>query len=426
MNHILIAILAFIVTVGIGVPGAIADTERAPTLFEEETVKKVEEVYVCPMHPEIRTLEVGLCPICGMALVPEVATEEDQLLIWKEEGAVDAMQEHKHHDESIVVKEEELVPESGKVGETLYICPMHPQIHKDSPGSCSICGMDLTPVHKGHEKLPASEVPGFASIKVDPQQQWLIGVKTAPVERKNLVRHLRTVGRVAYDPGLYVAQKEYLEALKTGRYGNARSFVEAARLKLTLLGMSPEEIVALEAEGRVDESLFLTRSTGRAWIYSAIYESERPLLQKGLVVEVRTVGHPQMKYVGLIDSITPVVNPQDRTITVRSAVDDPIGLLMADMFVDVYIVIPLGEALAVPKSSVLQTGLRNIVLVAQGDGIFQPREVILGNQSDDEYQVISGLALGEVVVSSANFLIDSESQLKSAFQSASGGQMHDH
>jgi len=425
MKYMLTLILAIIVTVGLGFPGASADTDNRLTLFEQDSVEKVERVYVCPMHPEIRSLTPGLCPLCGMALVPELATEEDQFLLWQEDRA-DEMPEHKHHDETVVVEEEQRVEDLDEAGETLYVCPMHPQIHKDAPGSCPICGMDLTAVHKGSEKVPSSDVPGFAGIKVDPRQQWLIGVKTAPVERKNLVRHLRTVGRVAYDPGLYVAQKEYLEALKTGRFGEARSFIDAARLKLTLLGMSTEEIVALEAEGRVDESLFLTRNTGRAWIYSAIYESERPLLQKGLIVEVRTVGHPQMKYVGLIDSITPVVNPQDRTITVRSEIEDPLGLLISDMFVDVYIIIPLGEALAVPKSAVLQTGLRNIVLVDKGDGLFQPREVVLGNQSDNEYQIISGLELGEVVVSSANFLMDSESQLKSAFQSAGGGKSHDH
>ena len=150
------------------------------------------------------------------------------------------------------------------------------------------------------------------------------------------------------------------------------------------------------------------------------------MLRKGLEVEVQTVGHPQMRYLGQIDSITPVVNPHSRTITVRTAIEDPLGILQPDMFVDVYLKIPLGEALAVPKSAVLQTGLRNIVMVAKGNGIFEPREVILGNQSDSEYQIISGLRAGEVVVSSANFLIDSESQIRGAFESAGGGQQHDH
>ena len=238
--------------------------------------------------------------------------------------------------------------------------------------------------------------------------------------RKNLTRQLRTVGTVAYDPGLYVAQKEYLEALKTGRSASSKSLIEAVYRKLILLGMSPEEIKALEVKGSVDESLFLTEGTGRAWIYSIIYESERPLLRKNLNVSVKTIGHPQMTYVGRIDSITPVVDPMNRTIRVRSQVEDPIGLLQPDMFVDVFIEIPLGEALTVPKSAILQTGLRNIALVAKGDGIFEPREIVLGNQSGDSFQIVSGLKAGEVVVTSANFLLDSESQLKGALQSMEG------
>ena len=380
--------------------------------------QRLETVYVCPMHPDVRQAKPGLCPICGMALVPEAATEADQNLLLKEATPVPL--QHPAHEMTPVMKEE--VEQEAMI----YICPMHPQIQMSAPGSCPICQMDLQPLSRSSAELPPSRVKGFASIQIDPRQQWLIGVKTTEVVRKNLVRRLRTVGTVAYDPNLYMAQKEYLEVLKTGRSANSKSFIEAARRRLILLGMSSTEIATLEEQGKVDESLFLTEGTGKAWIYSVIYESERPLLREGLEVEVQTVGHPQMQYLGRIDSITPVVNPQNRTIRVRSAIEDPLGMLQPDMFVNVYLKIPLGEALTVPKGAVLQTGLRNIVMVAKGNGIFEPREVILGNQSNSEYQIISGLRTGEIVVSSANFLIDSESQIRGAFESVGGGQQHDH
>lgn len=380
----------------------------------------MEAIYICPMHPEVRQAEPGLCPICGMVLVPEKTGATDQELSPAEPSAPP----HSHREPEPVSGIEEMTttPAGEEPAETLYICPMHPQFRSPEPGSCPICGMDLVAMQRETESLPVSHVRGFATIKIDPQQQWLIGVKTAPVVRKNLTRQLRTVGTVAYDPGLYVAQKEYLEALKTGRAAASQSLIEAVYRKLILLGMSPAEIQELESKGSVDESLFLTEGTGRAWIYSVIYESERPLLRKGLTVNVKTVGHPQMKYAGRIDAITPVVDPMNRTIRVRSRVEDPIGLLQPDMFVDVFIEIPLGNALIVPKSAILQTGLRNIALVAIGEGVFQPREVVLGNQSNDSYQIISGLKEGEMVVTSANFLLDSESQLKGAFQSMEGHQ----
>lgn len=392
------------------------------TLVAEKDTKKekIETVYTCPMHPEVIKAELGLCPICGMTLVQKKATEKDLEILSKEINAeqMDHVKiNHAEHKMSVKKKSE-------KQGETIYTCAMHPQIRKTAPGSCPICGMDLVLVEAEEEGLPQSSVKGFATIKITPDQQWLIGVKTAPVVRESLVRRLRTVGTVAYDPKLYVAQKEYLEILKTGRASGARSFINSARRKLTLLGMTTEQIEALERRKKIDESLFLTEGTGKAWIYSAIYESERPLLQEGLKVEVQTVGHPQKIYTGKINAIIPVVDPMSRTITVRSEITDTIGLLKPDMFVDVFIEIPLGKTMTVPKSAVLQTGLRNIVLVALGNGVFEPREVVLGNQSDTKYQIISGVKEGETVVTSANFLLDSESQLRGAFPTSGGGHQH--
>jgi Cu(I)/Ag(I) efflux system membrane fusion protein len=91
------------------------------------------------------------------------------------------------------------------------------------------------------------------------------------------------------------------------------------------------------------------------------------------------------------------------------------------MFLDVYIDIPLGAGLAIPKSAVLKTGQRNIVMVQKSEGIFEPREVTLGGESEEMYQVVSGLNEGEIAVTSANFLLDSESQIRGAFSSGSSG-----
>lgn len=409
--------LFLILLVCFSLPMIVGADNKAP-ISHEGHGEPILTIYTCPMHSEIRETEPGLCPICEMSLIPTTATEQDRQAAEKKEVPKAAeIEEHRH------MSEPEPISSPTDPEKTIYTCAMHPQIRSPQPGSCPICGMDLVPV-KPMAKLPPSQVPGFATIQITPQQQWLIGVKTTTAKKQNIARRLRTFGTVAFDPKLYVAQKEYLEAYKVARASSSRSFLESARRKLILLGMTEKQIKDLEEHGKVDESLFLTEGTGKAWIYSVIYESERPLLRPGLKIEARTVGHPQMEYMGRVDAIIPVVDPMNRTIQVRSEVIDPQGILRPDMFVNVYIEIPLGEAITVPKSAVLQTGLRNIMLIAKGDGIFEAREVRLGNQSDDAIQIISGVNEGEEVVTSANFLLDSESQLRGAFEGAMGGHQH--
>ena len=373
------------------------------------------------MHPEIVRAEPGLCPLCGMSLVPQEATPEDHKKIKREATAPTTVPTKHQHQETALTSE----PTSEE--KIAYTCPMHPRVREDHPGNCPICEMKLVPLKPSARTLPPSQAEGFASVEISPEQQWLIGVKTTSVVKESLHRRLRTVGTVAFDAKLYVAQKEYLEVLKTSRASGTKSLLTAAQRKLMLLGMTESQIETLQTEKKVDDSLFLTKGTGKAWIYSTIYESERSLLREGLRVEIQTVGHPKKTYLGKIDAIIPVVNPTNRTITVRTKVEDPIGLLKPDMFVDVSIEIPLGQALSVPKSAILRTGKRNIAMVARGNGIFEPREVVLGNQSDNKHQIISGLQENEVVVTSANFLIDSESQLQGAFSTNkddSGGHQH--
>ncbi|MBI4209705.1 MAG: efflux RND transporter periplasmic adaptor subunit [Deltaproteobacteria bacterium] len=326
------------------------------------------------------------------------------------------------HEGMMHENQHETPPETPKKDEKeqkLYTCPMHPQIRKTEPGQCPICGMDLIPV-KEQEDLPQSSVPGFATIRVTPEQQWLIGVKTATVEKRELLRKLRTYGTVASDRELYVTQKEYLAAVRS----KADTLIRATHQKLLLLGMTESQIKALRKEGEVDSSLYLTIGTGKAWIYSAIYESERPLIREELPITIETAGDPKRGFTGKIDAITPLVNPENRTLTARTEVQDPEGILQPGMFLDVYIDIPLGESLTIPKSAVLKTGQRNIVMVQKDPGIFEPREVTLGGESDEMLQVLSGLNEGEIVVTSANFLLDSESQIRGAFSSGAGGHQH--
>ena len=117
-------------------------------------------------------------------------------------------------------------------------------------------------------------------------------------------------------------------------------------------------------------------------------------------------------YKGKVDSILPVLNPETRSIRVRAEIKDPEHQLKPEMFVNAVINIDLGEKLAIPESAVIDTGIRKVVYLVSGNDKFQQQEVRLGEKALGYYEVLSGLKEGDSVVTSGNFLIDSESKLK--------------
>jgi len=244
-----------------------------------------------------------------------------------------------------------------------------------------------------------------------------------------MVYEILTVGKVAYDPDLYVAQEEYLQALKTteatknsliGSVGSPFESVSAAAgKKLVLLGMTKEQIAELSKKGKPQENLYLPIDENTAWVYMVIYEYEIGLVKEGIPVEIEAVAYPGVKFSGKIAAITPVLNTETRSVQARAEIDDPEHKLKPEMFVDAKIKVDLGEKLAVPVTAVLDTGIRKIVyLVKEGDNL-EAREVTLGQRAEGFYEVLDGLKEGDTVVTSGNFLVDSESKLRGAASSSS-------
>jgi len=303
----------------------------------------------------------------------------------------------------------------------LYHCPMHPNYISDKPGTCPICGMTLVPMEEAepHEMdRMKPEPPGRAPIAVTPTQRQMIGVTTAQVEMKDLTKEIRTVGIVAYDPGLAVAQREYIEALRLGDH----SLAKAASERLELMGMSSEQIRQLKRTRRIQKNLYLPASTGKAWIYGTIYASDIPYVKEGQHVVVSMPEKSSTTLEGVIAAIDPIVDQMSRSVRIRSEVADPEGILKPNLYVNVFIRIPLGKTLVVPSSALLWSAKANYVFVDEGKGRLVPREVTVGGQTDDFVQISGGLSEGEKVVSSASFLIDAESQLKATLKSMKGHQ----
>jgi len=299
-----------------------------------------------------------------------------------------------------------------------YRNPMNPQVTSPVPMKDQM-GMDYVPVYE--EEGMKSDASG---IYISSERQQLIGIKKEIVQKRPLTHQILTVGRVAYDPELYIAQEEYLQALKTvsatknsvlsSIIEQSNSLLAAAEKKLLLMGMSKDQIQELAKQGKPQQNLYLPLNEDSVWVYMAIYEYEIGLIKEGLPVAIDAIAFPGEVFKGKIIAITPVLDPKTRSVQVRAEIENTEHKLKPEMFLNAKINIDLGEKLAVPEEAVMDTGERKIVFIAKPDGYFVSREVKLGNKAGDYYEVLSGLEEGEEVVSSGNFFVDSESRLKSA------------
>ena len=153
------------------------------------------------------------------------------------------------------------------------------------------------------------------------------------------------------------------------------------------------------------------------WILADVYESDLATVELGMAAEVTLPYQPGRTWRGTVAFVNPTVEPGTRTVKVRIEVANEDYALKPDMFADVVLRRELGDALFVPESAVLRPGDRQIVFLDLGDGRLEPREIETGARVEGGYAVLSGLAEGDKVVTSANFLIDSESSLKAALSS---------
>ena len=337
--------------------------------------------YQCAMHPQIVSDRPGVCPICQMEL-------------------------QRVDDEA-----------GGRGRIVFYRHPMRPEITSPTPAKDEM-GMDYVPVYE-EDLHGEGGIPGRAAFTLSAERQQLIGVRTDTVERRTLAVAIRAVGKVAYDPGLYQAIVEYREALRaksalTGasmpeaREG-ADTLVRAAALKLRQQGISEAQVRDVS---RDPVSLLLPGK--EVWVYAQVYEYEVELVRPGDEMIVTVPSLPGRTFRAAVVAVDPIVNPTTRTARVRARVSTPDAALRPETFVNVALQVPLGEKVAVPEGAVLDTGRQRIVFVVQGEGRFAPRAVELGREAQGWYEVLDGVAPGERVVTSANFLIDSESRFRSA------------
>jgi len=163
------------------------------------------------------------------------------------------------------------------------------------------------------------------------------------------------------------------------------------------------------------EMLYQIADLSSLWVIAEVTEQDIGQVQLGDRVRIAVVAYPERDFAGKVDFIYPTLNSATRTVQVRMEVSNPKGLLKPAMFANAQIVAGKRDTvLTVPASAVIDSGTRQVVLVRLAEGRFEPRAVTLGSRSDDFVEVLAGVAEGEQVVTSANFLIDAESNLKAA------------
>jgi Cu(I)/Ag(I) efflux system membrane fusion protein len=263
-----------------------------------------------------------------------------------------------------------------------------------------------------------------------------------------------------YSPELVSTQEEYLLALRAKKdlvkspfpevAGSGNSLAESARRRLKLWDITDDQIRVLEENGQPRKTLTLyspfsgvvlekmaykgmnvmpgmalykLADLSVVWLYADIYEYELPFIRLGQQAAIQLSYLPGEIFTGKAIYIYPYLDPNTRTAKVRFEFPNPHGKLKPEMYANVEIKVHLGKTLAVPEGAIIDTGLRQTAIIDKGNGYFEPREVKVGAKVENYYEVIKGLKAGERVVTSANFLIDSESKFREAM-GGMGGMEH--
>ncbi len=385
----------------------------------------------CPMHPDYKSDKPGECPICGMNLVPiEPAPEaasamtsgKKMCLLHKCTMANCKMELPLAPGQTVTcpVCGTHTAPAEGTGKILYYRNPMNPAVTSPVAMKDSM-GMDYVPVYE--EAGPAGTVAGQGAPVVDARKRQLIGMKTETVSRRRLKFTVRASGTVAYDPDLYNAISEHHSALMAREkvkdspwpdvHERAEALVRAATLRLRQLGLSEAQIAAFTGAEEPPTNLLLGGAGGAVWVYAQIYEYEIASVRVGQQAEITSPAYSGRVFRGVVKGVDPNLSPETRSLRVRIEVPNPQGLLKLEMFVNAAIKADLGVTLALPESALLDSGARKLVFVDLGEGRLEPREVRVGREADGYHELLSGVREGEKVVTTANFLIDSESKLKS-------------
>ena len=413
----------------------------------EATDAAGDSYWTCPMHPQVRRDNPGNCPVCGMKLLQR-----------EDHPAAPTMAE----------------------GEVLYwYDPMKPEVQFDKPGKSPFMDMQLVP------KFSSDPGTGYASaaadaagvVSIDPRMAQNLGMRTAAVERGRFWQYVEAVGSVAiderrvqaiesrtagwierlavsalgdpvrrgavvaeiYSPALYAAQQELLLATKMAD----ASLIDASRERLRGLGAGPAQIAGVERSGTAQRRsvvasplegvvteihvrdgaqvtagmpLVHVADLSQVWILVDVPEAQAGWIAEGRPAEARLTALPGEVFEGRVDYLYPQLDGATRSLRLRLSFANPELKLRPGMYASVTLFGgPRNDVLLIPSEALIETGRRNTVIVQEQEGRYRPVAVEVGDQRDGRTVVLSGLEEGQLVVTSGQFLIDSEASLQGAY-----------
>ncbi len=419
-------------------------------------------LYHCPMHPEIVQDRPGSCPICGMALVPVEESAQMQV-----PAATYTCPMHpeivQDHPGRCPICGMELVPVQqkpqsahGPAAAPDTLPAGHAEVHLDSR-RVQMIGLRTAPVES---RTLSGEIRTVAVVTADESRLSMVHTKVPgwiddlPVSRVGqYVRKGQVVARL-HSLELVAAQEDFLAAQRNAQVlqstvgPEAQTIVSAARNRLALWGMSEREIDLLSASGDVRPSLEIfspaagyvlslgvvqghqvepgttlmtIADLSQVWAVLDLYEYDIGRVRTGDPVEIELAGLPGETFRSAVDYVYPLMDARTRTTKARAVLANPGGRIQPGMYGRARIAVEPRRALVVPADALIDNGTEQYVFVFEGPGHFVPVRVRAGLATPAEVEILSGLAEGQQVVTSGNFLLDSESRMLDAAARAQAG-----
>lgn len=450
-------ILVALLILGVGVILLPMGCSRSDSGQQADKISK----YHCPMHPTVVSDKPGDCPICGMKLVP---------MDGEQHKATASPAKKIMYRSTMNPKEISTKPGKDSMGMDMEAFEMEGNDSSSVPGLATVSlmpdarqrmGLTLGTVDK---RPMARTIRTSARITADETRLYRVTTKVEGWVDKLFVSVNGQAVRqgdpllTIYSPQLVSAQQEYLSTLQaastlsagTGDAAEgAKSLMESARQRLQLWDVSGEQIARLEKTHHVDktltlyspaygyvmeknvlagqkilagEPLMVVADLSVVWGDADLYESDLPYVKTGMPMDLTFPYWPGKKFSGKVSFISPSLDKDTRTLKIRLEIPNPDSLLKLEMYAMANLNFPLGEKLVAPESAIMRTGERNYAFRDSGDGKLVPVIVNVGLRSKGYYEIFSGLNEGDRVVTSANFLVDSESSMRAALEAVAGEQ----